>query len=332
MPTGEVWTLTETEGGLPAQISYELLSRGRKLADSLRVKLCSVMICGKARENAAISLIKSGADKVYLVESSELEYFTAETYSNVLSDMIERLKPEIIIAGATTAGRTLLPHVSVRVKAGLTADCTELDIEPETGNLIQTRPAIGGNILATIKTPSHRPQMATVRPRSTRPAPLDETRRGEVVRVGFDKKMLDGRVRRIGFRKFDGEGVDIQSADVVVSGGKGLKKKDSFGLLSMLAERLGGTVGASRDAVDRGWIAYPHQVGLSGKTVAPKIYVAIGISGSIQHLAGMKTSENIVAINNDPDAQIFKVADFGIVGDLFEIVPLLNAKLGGTTK
>jgi electron transfer flavoprotein alpha subunit len=290
------------------------------------------MICGKMSENAATSLIKRGADKVYLVESPELEYFTVETYSNVLSDMIKRLKPEIIIAGATTTGRTLLPHVSARVKAGLTADCTDLEIEPGTGNLLQTRPAIGGNILATIKTPSHRPQMATARPRSARPAPEDDTRQGEIVRVDFDKKMLDERVRRIGFRKLDGEVVDIQSADVVVSGGKGLKKKDSFGLLSTLAERLGGAVGASRDAVDRGWIAYPHQVGLSGKTVAPKIYIAAGISGSIQHLAGMKTSENIVAINSDPDAQIFKVADFGIVGDLFEIVPLLNAKLGGATK
>ena len=327
MSSGEVWTLAESgESGL-SQVSFELLSRGRKLADELGTQLCSVLICGSVGADRVEELIKRGADKVYLMESPELEFFTAETYSNVIVDMVKRFAPDIFIASATTTGRTLMPHVSARLHAGLTADCTGLDIEQETRNLLQTRPAIGGNILATIKTPKHRPQMATVRPRSTNPAPFDEKRKGEIVKIDFDKRMLDRRVQRIGFKKSEGEDVDIQSADVVVTGGKGLKKKESFSLITELAGYLKGAVGASRDAVDRGWISYPHQVGLSGKTVTPKLYVAVGVSGSIQHLAGMKTSENIIAINSDPDAQIFKVADFGIVGDLFEIIPLLNEKL-----
>lgn len=327
MTCKEVWTLAEAENGKLRQVSYELLTRGRKLADELKANLCSVLIAGNTGDDELKQLIKRGADKVYFVGSEILQHFTVETYSNVLVDLIKNHKPEIVIAAATTMGRTLMPHVSVRVNAGLTADCTGLEIEPDTGNLLQTRPAIGGNILATIKTPSHRPQMATVRPRSTRPAPPDENRIGEIVREVFNTVLIDNRVKRIGFHKNEDQEIDIQSADVVVSGGKGLKKKEGFRLVWELAKKFDGVVGASRDAVDRGWINYPHQVGLSGKTVTPKLYVAAGISGSIQHLAGMKTAENIVAINIDPEAQIFKVADFGIVGDVFEILPLLIERL-----
>jgi electron transfer flavoprotein alpha subunit len=327
MPSGEVWTLAEAVDGQLSQVSFELLSRGRKLADAKAVKLCSVLITGPIEDDIVMELIKRGADSVYLVRAAELADFNTETYSNVLVDMIKRFSPEIFIAAATTTGRTLMPHAAVRVGAGLTADCTELAIEPETGNLLQTRPAIGGNIMATIETPSHRPQMATARPRSVAPAPIDEDRTGEIVAVSFEERFLDRRARRLGPGKSVGVDAGLQSADVVVSGGKGLKKKDSFSMISDTAKFLGGAVGASRDAVDRGWIGYPHQVGLSGKTVTPRLYLAVGISGSIQHLAGMKTAENIVAVNSDPDAQIFKVADFGIVGDLFEIIPLLNEKL-----
>ncbi len=327
MPHREVWTLAEAGEGKLRQVSFELLSRGRKLADKLETQLCSVLLTGSMSDEDLEQLIKRGADKVYVVESPALENFTVETHSNVLLDLIKQYKPEIFIAAATTTGRTLMPHVSIRANTGLTADCTGLEIEDGTGNLLQTRPAIGGNILATIKTPEHRPQMATVRPRSTRPAPIDENNAGRIIRVEFKNNLEDKRVRRIGFRKNEDQGIDIQSADVVVSGGKGLKKKENFALIRDLADRLEGVVGASRDAVDRGWISYPHQVGLSGKTVTPKLYFAVGISGAIQHLAGMKTADTIVAINSDPEAQIFKVADFGIVGDLFEVLPSLNEKL-----
>jgi len=220
-----------------------------------------------------------------------------------------------------------MPYLAIKVNAGLTADCTGLDIEEETGNLLQTRPAIGGNILATIKTPENRPQIATVRPKSTRPAPKDDSRIGEIINIVLKPELIDGRVESLGYKKDEQEDVNIQDADIIISGGRGLKKAENFGLIRELAQHLHGVVGASRDAVDRGWISYPHQVGLSGKTVTPKLYIAVGISGAIQHLAGMKTADNIIAINNDPEAPIFKVADFGIVGDLFEFLPMLNEQL-----
>lgn len=322
-----VWTIAEESRGKIKEVAYELLTRGRKLADKLGVELASVLLGSNISETELKQLIYSGADKVYVVDAPELENFIAENYSNVLVDLINKYKPEIIIAGATTSGRTLMPHVSIRVNAGLTADCTGLDIEEETKNLLQTRPAIGGNILATIKTPDSRPQMATVRVKSSKPAPIDKSRSGEIINIKLKQELIDGRVERIGFRKAEGETAGIQDADVVVAGGRGLKKGENFKLIQELAEKLGGVVGASRDAVDRGWVSYPHQVGLSGKTISPKLYIAIGISGAIQHLAGIKTADTVVAVNSDPDAQIFKVSDFGIVGDLFEVMPLLNERL-----
>ncbi len=321
-----VWTIAEAAGGEIKAVSYELLTRGRKLADKLNSKLVSVLVTNNVSNETAEELILRGAEKVYLVNAPELENFIVENYSNVLINLIEKYKPEIILSAATTSGRTLMPHVATRVNTGLTADCTELDIEEKTGNLLQTRPAIGGNIMATIKTPEHRPQMATVRPKSTKPAPLDKNRRGkgEIINIEFDSKLFDGRVERIGFKHNESENVNIQDADIVVAGGRGLQKAENFNLIRKLADLLGGVVGASRDVVDRDWISYPHQVGLSGKTVTPKLYIAVGISGAIQHLAGMKTSDIIIAINKDPEAAIFKVADFGIIGDLFEIIPELN--------
>lgn len=323
-----VWTIAEEKEGQLKNVSFELLARGRTLADKLEAKLTSVLIGGHVSDEKLNELILRGADEVLFVEDDKLSNFIVETYSNVLIDLITEYKPEIIISAATSTGRTLMPHVAVRIHGGLTADCTGLDIEPETGNLLQTRPAIGGNILATIKTPNHRPQLATVRPKSTRPAPIDETRTGKITRIPMKPELYDDRVKFIGLNREEAEDINIQEADIVISGGRGMKKAENFEMLKQLAEKLEGTVGASRDAVDRGWAAYPHQVGLSGKTVTPKLYIAAGISGAIQHLAGMKTADNIIAINTDPDAQIFKVSDFGIVGDLFEILPLLNEKLG----
>lgn len=322
-----VWTIAEESEGKIKAVSFELLSRGRKLADELGVSLTSVLIGYNVSDEKLNELILRGADKVIFVDDPKLDGFIVETYSNVLIDLVNQQKPEIIISAATSSGRTLMPHISMRLHAGLTADCTGLEIEPETRNLLQTRPAIGGNILATIKSPNHRPQLSTVRPRSTKPSEIDNSRRGEIIRLTLKKELIDGRVERVSSRKNDDESIDIQESEVVVSGGKGMKKTENFAMIKALAETLGGVVGASRDAVDRGWYTYPHQVGLSGKTVTPKLYIAAGISGAIQHLAGMKTADNIIAINIDPDATIFQVADFGIVGDLFEILPLLNEKL-----
>ena len=327
MSSRDVWVIAEQSQGKIKEVSYEILTRGRKLADKLGVELASILLGYNISNDKLNELIHRGADKVYIVDDSVLENFIVENYSNVMVDLVRKYKPEIIIAGATTSGRTLMPHVAVRVNAGLTADCTGLDIEKETNNLLQTRPAIGGNILATIKTPNNRPQMATVRVKSTKPAPINKNRTGKIIKIELKTELIDGKVERIGFRKTEEEATSIQNADIIVSGGRGLKKKENFTLIRQLAKNLGGVVGASRDAVDRGWISYPHQVGLSGKTVSPKLYIAIGISGSIQHLAGIKTSDIIIAINNDPDAQIFKISDFGIIGDLFEVVPLLNERL-----
>jgi electron transfer flavoprotein alpha subunit len=322
-----IWTIAEQSKGKLRDVSFELLSRGRKLADKMDTKLCSVLLGSNVTDETLQELIYRGADEVYYIEDARLENFIVETYSKVLSDLIKEYHPHSILAAATSSGRTLMPHVAIQVKTGLTADCTELDIEEGTNNLLQTRPAIGGNIMATIKTPDHRPQMATVRPKSSRPLPLDKSRVGKIVKLPLKDELVDHRVKMVGFRKDVEEFVNIEEAEVVVSGGKGMKKQENFVLLRDLAKHFDGVLGASRDAVDRGWLTYPHQVGLSGKTVSPKLYICAGISGSIQHLAGIKTSEYIVAINQDPDANIFQLADFGIVGNLFEVIPKLNARL-----
>ena len=282
---------------------------------------------GATEEEGLRDLIRRGADQVILVESPALEHFLPEPWARTLEYLIRKHKPEILIAGATTTGRTVMPIVAVRCRAGLTADCTHLEIESGTRNLLQIRPAIGGNIMATIKSPSHRPQLATVRPRSIKPAAPDESRRGKVLRESVPPELLKSRVRRLGFEPTAADSANIQEAEVVVAGGRGLKKRENFSLIYKLAGLLNAGVGASREAVDRGWISYPHQVGLSGKTISPRLYLCAGISGSIQHLAGIKTAENIIAINSNPDAQILKVADYGIVADLFEVLPMLARKI-----
>lgn len=321
-----VWILAEQQAGRVTGISHELLTRGRELADKRGVPLAAVLPGGAVAEDDLAELIERGADEVILAEHDELATFRPEPYARVMQQLVEKYRPEIIIAGATSTGRTLMPYLAVKLHAGLTADCTVLDIEPETGNLLQTRPAIGGNILATIKTPEARPQMATVRPKSTRPAPRQAGRTGRITRETVDPSLLGSGIRRVGYVK-DESGSSISEAKSVVAGGRGLKTAEKFKMVYELADSLKAAVGASRDAVDRAWISYPHQVGLSGKTVTPGLYVAIGISGAIQHLAGMQTAETIVAINNDPDALIFNVADFGIVGDLSEILPVLIERL-----
>ncbi len=322
-----VWTIAEQSKGKIREVSFELLSRGRKLADKMDTKLCSVLLGSNVSDEMLQELIFRGADEVYFIDDPRLEDFIVETHSKVVSDLIKTYNPHSILAAATSSGRTLMPYVAIQVSTGLTADCTELDIEEGTNHLLQTRPAIGGNIMATIKTPSHHPQMATVRPKSSRPLPIDKSREGRIVRLELKDELVDDRVKMVGFRKDIEEFVNIEEAEVVIAGGKGMKKQENFSLLRDLAKHFDGVLGASRDAVDRGWLPYPHQVGLSGKTISPKLYICAGVSGSIQHLAGIKTSEYIVAINQDQDANIFQLADFGIVGNLFEVIPRINARL-----
>lgn len=321
----DVWTISETLNGKLKQISFELLARGRTLADDLGVALCSIVIGDGIGEDEVQKLAHHGADVVYLANDPRLASFECRRYADVLLSLIETHRPEIILAGATTSGRTLMPYVSIKAHAGLTADCTELAIDEKTKNLLQTRPAIGGNIMATIITPDHRPQMATVRPRSTKILEPDRDRKAVIHHVKYSGK--PSSVSVTGLRPFEGQQSSIDEAEIIVSGGKGLKKKDNVVLIEKLASLLNGEIGASRDAVDRGWISYPHQVGLSGKTVSPKLYLAVGISGAIQHLAGIKTAECIVAINNDEQANILGLADFAIIGDLFEVVPELTRQL-----
>lgn len=321
-----VWILAEQKDGKVGRISFELLTRGLDLA-AKKGEMLSAMIFGNGVEEAGLQqLIDCGANRVVCVEGEGLEKFLVEPYAACMMKVIDEYTPEIIIAGATSTGRTLMPYVAIKRNTGLTADCTELDIEAATGNLLQTRPAIGGNILATIKTPDHRPQMATVRPRSTRPAVSQPGRSGEIVRLKADAKMLTSNII---YQEFisNKDGVSLAEADTIVAVGRGIKKADNLPMIYDLAELLGAAVGGTRDVVDRGWLSYPHQIGLSGQTVSPKLYIGIGLSGTIQHLAGMQTAENIIAVNSDSESQIFKVADFGIVGDLFEIVPLMIERL-----
>lgn len=319
----DVWILAEQSEGRVSRISHELLTRGLDLAAKRKCRLNAMIFGHEIDDGDLQGLIDRGADRVVAMEAPELNHFLPDPYAACMTRMIKEHKPEIIIAGATSTGRTLMPCVAINVHAGLTADCTGLDIEEETNNLLQTRPAIGGNIMATIKTPDHRPQMATVRPHSTKPAEvIEKDRKGEIIKVKAPADALDSRVERTGFEPNEEE-QSLQDAEKVVVVGRGIKKAENIPLVKELADVLGASLGASRDVIDRGWLSYPHQVGLSGKTISPKLYIGVGVSGAIQHLAGMQTAETIVAVNNDPDAQIFKVADVGVVGDLFEVVPAM---------
>ncbi len=322
-----IWTIAEQHHGELKAVSFELLARGRALADALDTRLASVLIGAEVAEAQLQELVAGGADEVYYIEDPRLAEFVCESWSSTLATLVRQYQPAVILAAATSTGRTLMPHLAVKLNAGLTADCTELAIEAGTDNLLQTRPAIGGNIMATIKTPDNRPQMATVRPRSTVPLARDPQRVGKIIRVPVDDAEVESRVRVLGCRTDAEDFVNLEEADVVVAGGKGMKRAENFALLRDLAAQLDAMVGASRDAVDRGWIGYPHQIGLSGKTISPKLYIGAGISGSIQHLAGIKTAETIVSVNRDPEAPLHRIADFAIVGDLFEVIPELTRRL-----
>jgi electron transfer flavoprotein alpha subunit len=320
-----VWVFAEQRRGTLKNVAYELLSRGRELADTLETELGAVCLGHNVQDIE--SLIAYGADKVYLVDSPDLADNQEDYLTHKLIELIREYKPEIVIAGATALGRAFIPRVAAILNTGLTADCTGLDIDTEKRLLLQTRPTFGGNIMATIICPTRRPQMATVRPRVFKKSAPDEKRQGQIIRIDFNKEAVTSKTRLLDFIDDVTEMVKLEDADIIVSGGRGLGKPENFKLLAELAEALGAALGSSRAAVDEGWIPYSHQVGQTGKTVCPKLYIACGISGAIQHLAGMQTSDIIVAINDDPNAPIFEVATYGIVGDLFQVVPMLIKKL-----
>lgn len=319
-----VWVFAEQHNGSVASVTLELLGEGRKLADKRNAKLSAVLV-GHGVKDKAKELIEHGADIVYVADDSALKPFNDDAYSAVLTSLAALHKPEIILAGATAIGRSFFPKVAAKLYTGLTADCTVLDIDPETGNLLQTRPAFGGNIMATIVTPNHRPQMATVRHKVMKMAAQNGSRTGDIINVKFTTAG-DVRTRVLKTVEEVGETVNICEADIIVAGGRGMGSAKNFQLLEELAKVLGGAIGATRGAVDEGWVPYSHQVGQTGKTVCPKLYIAAGISGAVQHLAGMQSSDVIIAINTDPNAPIFNVATYGIVGDISEVLPIMIKK------
>ncbi len=352
-----VWVFCEQRDGVIMSISYQLLSEGRKLADDLGVELCGVLMGADLNENYAKALGGYGADKVYLCDHALLKDYTTDAYTKVMCDLVEEKKPEIVLIGATNIGRDLGPRCAARLHTGLTADCTHLDVDvakykeflkttstidvdntpfEENTNLKMTRPAFGGHLMATIICPRFRPQMSTVRPGVMRTAEFDDARAEKTVLEAVDVKLAaeDIGVEILEIRKTAKKMVDLIGADVVVAVGRGISKDPQKGmaLAQELADVLGGVVGASRAAVDAGWIDANQQVGQTGKTVHPRIYVALGISGAIQHKAGMQDSECIIAVNKNPDAPIFEVASYGITGDLFSVVPKMIEEIRASRK
>ncbi len=321
-----VWIYAEQREGEIAPVVYELLAEGKKLAEKLKVSLSAVLL-GDKIEPSAQELIFHGADRVYLVEDILLKNFLDEPYSEALVQLINEEKPEIVLFGATNIGRSFASRVAAKINTGLTADCTGLDVDLETRNLLQTRPAFGGNIMATILTPNHRPQMATVRHKVFPKAQRDTAHKGKIIKKNINLSNLIIRTNFIEFIKDTTSKVNLAEADIIVSGGRGLGKPEGFKLLEELVQVIGGAVGASRAAVDAEWIPYSHQVGQTGRTVAPKLYIACGISGAIQHLVGMSGAKCVVAVNKDPEAPIMKIADFALPGDLYEIIPALIKEL-----
>jgi electron transfer flavoprotein alpha subunit len=322
-----VWVFAEQWRGSLKNVTFELLARGRNLADTLKTDLSAVCFGNNVKD--IDKLIAYGADKVFLVDSPSLADNQEDFLTYKLIDLIKEHKPEIVLTGATALGRAFIPRAAAILNTGLTADCTGLDIDTEKRLLLQTRPTFGGNIMATIICPNKRPQMATVRPRVFKKGEPDTSRKGQIIKVDFKSESVTAKTKLLSFIDDVTEKVKLEDADVIVAGGRGLGKAENFKLLAELAEAMGGALGASRAAVDEGWIPYSHQVGQTGKTVYPKLYIACGISGAIQHLAGMQTSDVIVAINDDPNAPIFQVAHYGIVGDLFQVVPLMIKKMKG---
>ena len=321
-----VWVFAEQRDGKIMPVVIELLGEGKKLAAEVGCELCAVL-CGSGVEGLADELFAYGADKVYVADHEELSTYRTDAYTKVIYEAIEAYKPEIVLLGATHIGRDLGPCLAVRANTGLTADCTKLEIDPEDKKIKQTRPAFGGNLMATIVCPNHRPQMSTVRPGVMEKAAYEEGRKGEVIKLNVEFKEGDIRTKVVEIVKSMKEAVSLTDAEIIVAGGMGLGKPEGFELLKQLADKLGGVIASSRAAVDAGWIDHAYQVGQTGTTVKPKIYFACGISGAIQHAAGMQNSEQIIAINTNESAPIFEIADYGIVGDLYKVIPAIMEEL-----
>jgi len=317
-----IWVLAEQREGELLNVSIELVGEARKLAEKKEAEVTAVL-AGDNLSVQAENLIARGADKVYLLENSELENYRTEPYTQVISDLIEQEKPEIVLLGATNNGRDLGPRLSARLDTGLTADCTVLDIDSEKEILLQTRPAFGGNLMATIVCPEHRPQMATVRPGVMMELEENYDRTGEIIKLNPEIKEDNILTKIKEIIKEPKASINLEKANIIVAGGRGVGCADNFSLIEKLAETIDAEVGASRAVVDEGWIKKEHQVGQTGKTVKPTLYIACGISGAIQHKAGMQNSDYIIAINKDPEAPIFDICDYGILGDLKEIIPEL---------
>jgi len=320
-----VWVFAEQRNSEIKAVGYELLSKGRELADTLKTDLCAV--CFGYNISDIGQLAAYGADRIYIIDDPAFSNQSEDLYVSELVRLIKLYKPEIVLAGATPFGRSFFPRVAAILKTGLTADCTGLDIDTEKNLLRQTRPTFGGNVMATIICPAKRPQMSTVRPRVFKKSTPDTARKSEVIKIDFNRQSVTSKTQLLNFTADLKEKVKIEEADIIVSGGRGLGKPENFQLIRELASALGAAVGSSRPPVDEGWIPYSHQVGQTGKTVCPKLYIAVGISGAVQHMAGMQTSDCIIAINDDPNAPIFQIAKYGIVGDLFKVIPLLIQQL-----
>ena len=322
-----LWVFVETEENEAKNVGYELLNPGRMLADKMGGELVAVVIGGQV-EDVAKKAIEYGADKAILVEGEEYYNYSTDAYGIAMKALVDKYKPTTILVGATNNGRDLGPRMACDLQTGLTADCTGLDYidDPEDkmyGNMAWTRPAFGGNLMAQILCPDHRPQLGTVRPGVFKKAALVEGKSGEIIREDIHVEASQIRTKLIERIEEVAELVNLEEAEIIVAGGRGVGGAEGFGVIKELADLLDATVGASRAAVDSGWIARAHQVGQTGKTVGPKLYFACGISGAIQHVAGITGSDVIVAINKDPEAPIFEVANYGIVGDLFEVIPAL---------
>jgi len=326
-----VWVFAEQRDGELQKVSLELLGKGREIADKLGVELTALLI-GHNVEGMSKELAAFGADKVLLADREELAHYSTDGYAKVIADLANAHKPEIIFIGATYIGRDLGPRVAAKLSTGLTADCTALDIDPENNNLMMTRPAFGGNLMATIVCGDNRPQMSTVRPGVFEKLAKDDSKAAVVEKANFELTASDIRTKVLEVKKIVKEVEDIIEADIIVSGGRGVGSKENFAMLKELAEALGGSVAGSRAAVDNGWVDKAVQVGQTGKTVRPTVYVACGISGAIQHLAGMQDSNYIIAINKDADAPIMKAADVALVGDFQKIVPEMVAQFKAMEK
>jgi electron transfer flavoprotein alpha subunit len=322
---GDIWVVAEQRDGHTKAASYALIGKARKLADESQSRVAAVCL-SQGVEDAG-QLAAFGADKVYLLDGPASDGWNDDAYVKELVDLARRDKPSVILATSGALGSSVIPRVAVALDTGVAANCISLDYDAQNRMLVQTRPAFGGSLMANVVFPNKRPQIATVRPHAFKKGEPNSSRQGEMIRVDFDRQAVTAKTKLLKVVKDLTEKVRLDEAEIVVCGGRGLGKAENFGIVAELAEVLGAALGTSRPPVDDGWVPYAHQVGQTGKTVSPRLYIACGVAGAPQHLAGMQTSEIIVAINEDPKAPIFEVATYGIVGDLFKIVPLLTKKL-----